>query len=226
MNKEGNVIENDEGLYGVRAMIKLKKDTAYFGGTGTYYDPYFIHLEDALAFAESQTNTIQVGSYITYSGRVWRVTNIENSIQLVMQDSIGKKSYGKNHITFDSKDHASIAYYLNHDFLNELDKTYLVEEDIFIGPYENSYLDQEKERIQAYVGLPKVGDLFLNDFEDYFLLTNTGNKNTVYKVTSGMLYADSYQSENEIHPVIHIDKNTPVKEGYGTKESPFVVGEQ
>lgn len=222
---QGNVLEHSEGLYGVRAVIKLKKDVAYYGGTGTYYDPYFIDIEDAGAFGAASIPTVKVGSYIDYSGKIWRVNDIQDTIQLVAVDSIGKWKFSTKHNQFDLKDKTSIAYYLNHTFLEELDKTYLKEGEWAVGSYVDSYLDQAKEKITAYVGLPKMGDLFLTDHTDYFLLTNTGKQNTVYKVVNGMLYADSYQSENDIYPVIHLDKNINIKEGYGTSELPFVVGE-
>lgn len=226
IDKEGNLIEHDEGLYGVRAVLKLKKDVVSYGGTGTYYDPYFIDLEDALTFANTETGTLQVGAYITYSDKLWRVIGIDNTLKVVLQDSIGKFPYSNNHNQFDMQDKTSIAYYLNHTFLDELDKTDMVEGPFSIGAFETSYLDQHKEQIQAYVGLQELGDLFLNDKNNYFLLTNTGSKNTVYKVMNGMLYADAYQSENDIYPVIYLRKDIKIKEGYGTLESPLVVGEQ
>lgn len=226
INKEGSVIEHDDGLYGVRAVLKLKKEVSSYGGSGTYYDPYFIDLDDALTFANTEAHTMQVGSYISYSDKLWRVVDINDTIKVVLQDSIGKFKYSNNRNQFDMQDRTSIAYYLNHTFLDELDKKNMVEGPFSIGAFETSYLDQHKEQINAYVGLLELGDLFLNDKTDYFLLTNTGSKNTVYKVMNGMLYADSYQSANDIYPVIYLKKDINIKEGYGTLESPFVVGEQ
>jgi len=227
IDKNGNIQEKDDGIYGVRGVIRLKKEVAYFGGTGTYYDPYFIDLEDAYAFAgaETQVDTIKIGSYILYSDKIWRVIDTTDTVKLLSQDSIGKLKYNSNHNLFDEKDKNSIAYYLNHTFLEGLDKTHLVEGVFHIGIFNTSFQDQYMETISTYVGLPEMGDLLLTDASNYFLLTNTGSKNTVYKVISGMLYADDYQNENEIYPVIHLNKNIKIKEGHGTKESPLIVGE-
>lgn len=226
IDKMGNLCERDEGIYGVRAVLKLKQTVAYYGGTGTYYDPYFIDLDDALSFSETQRTSIKVGSYISYSDRIWRVVDTQDNIKVVLKDSIGKMAYASHQNRFNINDKTSIAYYLNHAFLEELDKNAMVEGTFHIGTFHTSYIDQQQEEIQSYVGLPEMGDLFINNYANAFLLTNTGAKNTVYKVIDGMLYADSYQNENEIHPVIYLNKNINIIEGYGTLESPFVVSEQ
>ena len=54
---------------------------------------------------------------------------------------------------------------------------------------------------------------------------NIGRKNTIFKVVDGRLYSDTYLSENEVRPVIFLDKSIKVVSGYGTLEDPIVVGE-
>lgn len=225
LDNQNNVVENDDGLYGVRAVITLKKDVPYYGGTGTYYDPYFITKEDALTFNHSQMDTIKVGSYIQYSDKVWKVVSMDKTIKLVLTDSIGDFVFSSSNNQFDIEDKDSIAYYLNHTFYEQLDKTHLVKGTFYTGDYINSYLDKYTDSVTSYVGLMEIGDLFINDYSNYVTLTNTGIKNTIYKVVNGKFFADSYKNENAIVPVIHLNKDVKVIEGYGTLESPYKVGE-
>lgn len=224
VGKDNHLHKHDDGLYGVRAVITLKEDTLYYGGTGTYYDPYFITLEDALTFDNTSRDIVKIGSYIRYSDRLWKVVDNKDNLKVVLDDTIGKRSYGINNVDITNK--LSLAYYLNNTFYQELDKTYLKEGQFNVGTYESSLDDINSTELHSYVGLMSLGDLLMNDYNDYILFTNTGSKNTVFKVMDGMLYEDDYRTENNIKPVIFLDKNIPIKDGYGTKNMPFEVGEE
>ena len=82
-----------------------------------------------------------------------------------------------------------------------------------------------EEDEDLYVGLLEIGDLYPNDLDNTYTLTNTGRKGTIFKVTNGRLYSDSYLTENEIRPVIYIDKALKPLSGYGTLDNPYEVGE-
>lgn len=224
VGKDNHLHKHDDGLYGVRAVITLKEDTLYYGGTGTYYDPYFITLGDALTFDNTSRDIVKIGSYIRYSDRLWKVVDNKDNLKVVLDDTIGKRSYGINNVDITNK--LSLAYYLNYTFYQELDKTYLKEGQFNVGTYESSLDDINSTKLHSYVGLMSLGDLLMNDYNDYILFTNTGSKNTVFKVMDGMLYEDDYRTENNIKPVIFLDKNIPIKDGYGTKNMPFEVGEE
>ena len=211
-------------MYGVRAVITLKSDVLYYGGTGTYYDPYFITLEDALTFDNASASQIKIGSYISYSDRVWRVIDNKDSLKIILNESIGKFKFSNLSNEFDLNNNDSIAYYLNNDFYNTLNKTYLVKENFNIGEFKTSYLDKYEQTINCYVGMTEIGDLFINDFNDYFTLIK-GNYNSVYKVLDGRFYLDSYKSENDIRPIIYLSNDINIIGGYGTLDSPFEVGE-
>lgn len=220
----GGIQTNNDGMYGVRAVITLKSDVLYYGGTGTYYDPYFITLEDALTFDNASASQIKIGSYISYSDRVWRVIDNKDSLKIILNESIGKFKFSNLSNEFDLNNNDSIAYYLNNDFYNTLNKTYLVKENFNIGEFKTSYLDKYEQTINCYVGMTEIGDLFINDFNDYFTLIK-GNYNSVYKVLDGRFYLDSYKSENDIRPIIYLSNDINIIGGYGTLDSPFEVGE-
>ena len=223
LNEKGNIFDSNDGLYGVKAVLKLKDDVLYYGGTGTYYDPYFIDMEDAHTFNETQAGIIRNGSYIKYSDKVWRVIDTGDAYKLVLNELLDERRFSKTTNIFDLKDSKGVAYYLNKTFIDELDTDLLVKGKFNIGSFNNSYKDTLDDTVEAYVGLMGIGDLFISDLDNYYTLTNTGIKNTVYKVTNGKLYADEYKSKNAIRPVVYMKKDVKIVNGFGTLESPFEV---
>ena len=223
VNDKGNIMDNDDGIYGVRVVVTLKNSVLYYGGTGTYFDPYFIDDIDAQEFNGIQASDIRIGSYIKFSDKVWRVIEIGDTIKLALSETIGEYSFSKTTNVYSLKDKNGIAYYLNDTFLDELNWDYLVKKPFNIGTFKNSYSDTTSSTVNAYVGMMNIGDLYILDTDNYYTLVNTGVKNTVYKVVKGKLYADSYKSKNSIRPVINIIKDIKVTDGMGTLESPFEV---
>lgn len=220
---DNEIKENTNDVYGVRPVITLKDDVIYYGGSGTYYDPYFIDLNDALSFDNTEANSISIGSYIKYSDKVWRVMDNSDNYKLVLNESIGKHSFSSKNGTINIKDKTSILYYLNNEFYNSLNKKYLVKTNFNIGNYKTSYLDKYSSSISLNVGLQEFGDLFMSDVNDCLILSTINN--SIYKVINGKLYADSYKNENNIRPVISISKNIKILDGYGTIDSPFELGD-
>lgn len=207
----GEIKDNNGGMYGVKAVLTLKSDTKYYGGSGTKFDPYFVTEEDSKEFFDSN-KSLTLGSYIKYSDLVWKVVDIDDKLKLVSTTSIGKHSFG----SFDVEDENSIIYYLNHDFYDTLDKEYLKEGNFPVVGFG------DHDSLTLNVGLLTIGDLYLNDINDSFIFTRNDANNSVFKVINGRLYEDSYKSENEIYPVIYLDKDVKL-EGMGTETSPFVV---
>ena len=224
--KNDVTITNSSSLYGVRPVITLNSDVLYYGGSGTIYEPYFINLEDAESWSEEKVGKITIGSYITFGDKDWQVVDIKDDYyKVVLNESIGEYSFSTKSTKLDLNDKKSLIYYLNNEYLETLDKKYLKEGTINIGSYDESYKDKYSENEKVYVGLLEIGDLFINNASGSYTLTNTGRKNTIFKVIDGRLYSDMYSSENEVRPVIFIDKSINVVSGYGTIDSPIVVGE-
>lgn len=217
-------ITNSDSLYGVRPVITLKSDTIYYGGSGTEVEPYLISSEDAEIFGDIKTGNIGIGSYIVFDDTKWRVIGSdEDTYKIVSVDSVDQRSFSNKSNKIDLKNKNSLIYYLNNEYYDE---NKLIKKGIFnISSYEESYLDKYNEQQELYVGLLEIGDLYPNDLDNTYTLTNTGRKGTIFKVTNGRLYSDSYLTENEVRPVIFIDKSIKVISGYGTLDNPYEVGE-
>ena len=225
-SKNEVTITNSESLYGVRAVITLKPDTVYYGGSGTLFEPYLITLEDAENFGDVKTGNIGIGSYITFNDSKWRVIGSdEENYKIVSVDSIGTKVFSNKTNKINLKDKESLIYYLNNEYYETYEGKYLQKGIFNIASYDTSYLDKYSEQEELNVGLLEIGDLYPNNLDNTYTLTNTGRRGTIFKVIGGRLYSDSYSNENEVRPVVFINKSIKAKGGYGTIDNPYEVGE-
>ena len=225
-SKNEVTITNSESLYGVRAVITLKPDTVYYGGSGTLFEPYLITLEDAENFGDVKTGNIGIGSYITFNDSKWRIIGSdEENYKIVSVDSIGTKVFSNKTNKINLKDKESLIYYLNNEYYETYEGKYLQKGIFNIASYDTSYLDKYSEQEELNVGLLEIGDLYPNNLDNTYTLTNTGRRGTVFKVIGGRLYSDSYSNENEVRPVVFINKSIKAKGGYGTIDNPYEVGE-
>ena len=220
-------ITNTNPIYGVRPVITLKSDVIYYGGSGTMYEPYLITLEDAEKLDDINIGGIGIGSYITYSDSVWQVIGeTDDYYKLLSTESIGNMEFSNTTNKVNLKDKKSLIYYLNNDYYETLDQTTKKKGIVNIGSFNDSYLDKYTETEELYVGLAEMGDLYIGIANNSNTITNTGTKNTIYKITNGRLYSDLYTSENGVNPVIFVDKSLKPKSGYGTFENPYTFNDE
>lgn len=215
-----------DNIYGVRPTITLKEDILYYGGTGTYYDPYFVNEDDMNSIENGIGTEIKYNSYINYSDNTWKVIGVyEDKYKLVLNNTLDKMVFSSRSNVYNISDNNSLASYLNNDFYNTLDKKYLVAGDFYIGSYDESYNNKYSNKVNANVGLLEIGDLYINDFTNSYTLINNGKGKNVYTVINGRLYADSYKNENLVRPVIYLSKNIKILSGNGNIDNPYEVGE-
>lgn len=222
---------NEYYSYGVRPVITLKGDITLISGNGTLENPYIIEEE-----TENVLKNKTVGSYISYSDKIWRIIEKnENYIRVALNGFVQEKEadyervYSNNSTIFSPN--REIGYYLNNTFYEELDTTYMVDGKVYTNRYDNTVdFDYRKifdNEVTAKVGMMQVGDLFMNDYYNYFLVSRTSTyEGTVYKVMKdNMLYADLPSEKAKIRPTIFLDLESPIKSGSGTLESPYVIGD-
>ena len=210
--KEGGVSSDKLGYYGIRPVINLKENTKIISGNGTIDDPYKI-----------DNTSMTIGKYIKYSDLLWKIIDIdENSYKLALASLMEEVPFSKNSNQYNLNDKTSIAYYLNHDFYDKLDKTNLIEGNFYIGSYSDNYSTIYKEEVKAYVGLMSVTDNFINDFSNYYLLT-PATADMVYAVLeNGRLSIKSIEERLNVRPVIYINKNINVT-GTGSIDDPLIL---
>lgn len=210
---EGGISSENKGYYGIRPTITLKEDTKILSGNGTKENPYKI-----------EDNTITIGKYINYSNMIWKIIEINNnSYKLALSYPLEKEYiYSKKTNQFNISDNTSIAYYLNNNFYNKLDKKYIIKGIFYDGTYFDNYQNIYENSKENYVGLMSVIDNYINDFSGYNLITPS-TADMIYQVgENGKLMVNSIENKTKIRPVIYIDKNINLK-NLGTKENPFEI---
>lgn len=217
--------DSNNHIYGVRPVIVLN-DIEYIYGNGTKSSPYIISNEPVDTLSE-----IELGSYIDYSGYTWKVVSKdETSVKVVLStplklnDEEIKKIYSKKYNYYNLNDSTGIAYYLNHTFYNTLkDKKYLKKGDFYIGKFDTYDLEElYNEKVNAYVGLLTVGDIFVTQNIDMYLLSSVNDDNTIPVLNkNNSLFYNFISYESGIKPVIYLDNKVEVKGGMGDENYPF-----
>lgn len=213
--------------YGVRPVINLKKDTKFISGEGSYDNPYIIDKNYSNLLSSKR-----VGEYINYSGYNFRIVeNDSTNVRVALDGFITINGENLSAIFSNSNPNFNvydgIGYYLNNNFYNSLNnKEYIVNSKWYNGVYINDYTSVYNSYVEASIGLLKVGDFYINDYQNYYLLNrNNGEDLTVYKINDGnKLYADLITTEAFVRPALVLRGDIVITSGDGTKNSPYIIG--
>ena len=105
----------------------------------------------------------------------------------------------------------------------------MVDGTIYVNRYDSTvdfdYKGIFETSISAKVGMMQIGDLFMNDYTDYYLVSRTSTYvGTVYKVTeNNSLYADLPTEKAKIRPTIFLNLESKITNGDGSKENPYII---
>ena len=223
---EGSLDASDgEDILGIYATITLSPTTSLVSGTGSESDPYVIEKEKGI-FA----------SYVKLGEDIWRVYDIDgDNVKLVstnyIKDENGNQlSYIYSNQTFVHNDTiwGSLAYYMNHTYLNSLG----YKDIILNGYYYNGYYGSDSDftlsnvfasKIDTKVAVPTLGDvMFATDLKNYFISTGVekNGKRVYYYKDKGIIGTSQVTKEVNVVPCITIKKELLVK-GSGTKDDPY-----
>ena len=225
VNSNGGVSNtNSDESHGIRLTITLNETIASVKGNGSEENPFVIENDTYASLSQ-----INVGSYLKFSDRVWRVIDKnEKSIKLVLDGYLEQnKSFSNYNNVYNVWDYSNIGYYLNNEFYNSLiNKEYVIAGDYYNGEYmDNNYKTTEASKISVNVGLLSIGELFTNDYNNIFLLTPYSDSQMIYTIDNNCyLYGNSVKTSLSVRPVIYLDNTLLVKSGNGFKNNPFEIG--
>lgn len=219
VNSENKVGTSDgEDIYGLKATINLKNNIELTGGKGTEKAPYKIEKETGM-----------LGSYVNLDGDTWRTINYDDkTVTLVLESTLSEaQPYASSGYKYDDQKYGTAAYYLNTTYLNNLSYKDIINETTYSNGYYGSdndynYIDTLTGKIKTKVALPTIADIMYKNDNDYATMTGVGkNANLIYIAgTSGEYYTDNSKKENNLLPVINIDRDN-LTSGKGTKASPY-----
>ena len=225
--------EYNKHHYGIRPVITIDGTLLLTSGDGTKGNPYSLD-----EYEDYKLINVGVGEYLEYNNNLWRIISKQDkSVKAIMEGYIKEndqeieKIFSTKNNTFDINDKNNIAYYLNNDYYNSLNnKEYLVKGPFYTGKYTTDTRDYKlvyKEKINAYIGLPQVGDLYINTYNNTLTsLAITDHMNNILYIINenNSLYTSKINEKEKIRPVINLDGNLIALSGEGTKESPYIIG--
>ena len=214
--------------YGVRALITVKGDTKVMSGDGSKEKPYNLD-----TITSNMLKDKYIGSYITYSNYNWQIIEKTKNYVKVAMDGVIKVDNKDYEITYGSSNvinlNNGIGKYLNEDFYNSLDnKELIIKHDFYNGIYSKktnyNYTNINSSKVNLYVGLMNVGDLFINTVDNYYMMTRASDiDNTIYEIDNNKAYVGSVSDTNKVRPVIYLKPDIVIESGKGLKTDPYMV---
>lgn len=209
-------------IMGIKPVIAVKNDIMLLGGTGTKEDPYQIG------------EKTHFGSYVKLGDDLWRIYQVEkDTLKLVLTKPLtvsGKElkyAYSNNNYKFDDTKSKTLAYYLNHTYLNSLSYKNSILEASYANGYYGSSTDYDytktlKTTIKTKVGLLSIGDVHLTTEANYGLMTGTNKSGSLMYVRNknAVLSYDDVTNSLSVVPCITI-KEFALTKGVGTVSEPY-----
>jgi len=241
INKDFWVLDNNEALVitedgsltktsnykdflGIKPVIKLKGTTKYIKGNGSINNPYILDNKTT-----NTTNDLYVGNYLKYKNIDLRVIEKNNDgIKVVTTNPIeGKYIFSNISNLYKTSYKKDIGYYLNNEYIKLLDKNDLVNTKWYIGNYELEYKNTLNKNINSYVGLLKIGDYFITNIKNTYLITpDINNTNSIYTINDkNALYLQSINEKLNIYPSFTLKNNLNIVSGNGLKNNPYIIGD-
>lgn len=202
--------------YGIRPTVTLNATVSYESGDGSINNPYKIGYNEGLA----------LGSFVKLGNDIWVVYEINNdNIRLALANYVGNATYkfGSSNI-YSVTVEGNLGYYLNNNYYNSLIyKDLIINNDWYIGSYNNDFTNIYKDKVNAKVGLYNISDIKLNnDTKNYYLLTSGSDSKIFAFDMSGYLFESNATQNRLIKPAITIRKSKVVS-GSGILSDPYIL---
>lgn len=220
VNNEGsinNIYKKDESYYsyGIRPVITLKDDISIISGDGSKNSPFII---EELGNALLKDNS--VGSFVKYNNDSYRIISIDDDGVSLIYEGV---------LDIDKK-YSDVYKYLNNDLLKKYNKNELVKNNYYINEYSytNKYELADKEKKTNYITIPSIGDMFLNEYDNYWLNNYSDSKLGLYYIIDDnkMLFSDLSSNTHKIRPIIKLNIDTVVTSGTGMVSDPLIIGKE
>ena len=171
-------------------------------------------------------------NYIVYNNLLWRIMkiNTDGTMTVILEDSMTMLPWNDKATNYKESD---IYKYLNNDFLNQLDKSYLVKYTYCEDSVENlSSISCEKKNSDSYVSLLDISS-FLNtivdkktylvdDWDNIFWLNNYSSDKVWHTNEVNVSQSDANNFYG-VRPVVKLKSTIAYVSGDGTKDNPYLT---
>lgn len=171
-------------------------------------------------------------NHLVYNNLDWRIVriNTDGTMVIILEDSMTMLPWNNKSVNYKESD---IHKYLNNDFLNMLDKSYLVKNTYCEDSVESlSSISCEKKDADSYVSLMDIST-FLNsmvdkksylvdDWDSIFWLNNYSS-DKVWHTNEANISQSEANSFYGVRPVVKLKSTVVYQKGDGTKENPYII---
>lgn len=204
----------------VRPFIVLK-DSKYITGDGSKNNPYLLKNDSV-----SKLDELYVGDYLIYKDLTLRIIEKnESGVKVLSVEPLDRvRVFSLNSNKYSKQNTTDLGYYLNNNYIDNLNKKDLIKTKFYIGTYDIDYEETENESVNMYVGILKIGDYFISNYDSMHLLTPSNDE--IYTINeNNELQVQSILTRLNVHPVFTLDKNLSIISGNGRENNPYKVGE-
>ena len=216
---------------GIRAVITISGSSEIISGDGSKEKPYNIETHDVKKISD-----VYIGNYVEYSNLTFKIIDRDNDKVKIAQSEVVKendkvifKKFGSDNTYSLNKD--NVGYYLNNTYYKTLkNNKYIVKNNWPTGQLNSetlNYVDTYKTSLSANIGMLSLGDMFVDEVENIFLLSKGIGDTKMIDVISPEknLFGDLVTSTYNLRPCLYLNSNLDIISGDGSEKSPFVVGE-
>ena len=150
---------NNTEIYGIAPVINIAKDSVILKGNGSVDTPYVFSKNNIKIKKGDKVSSLPTGTYIKYSGYVWRVVNSEDdgTTKVVLQGILTSSNYGEFYISYDEKinyynpkSKQNIGYKIINDGTKYIKMNYFVNKQITVNNYKNNVEYEKSDNSKKY----------------------------------------------------------------------------
>ena len=230
--------------FGVRPVITIQGDALVIDGDGTQANPYSIGDFES-ASTNDLVNTRSTGEYISYSGILWRIIDVDNDGTTKVIANTTLYNNGERVLTYydtnatskiyNPTQRGNVGYFINNQASQFVDTEYFANKVVEVPIYKNDIKYGNESTTKKYkvkLSAPDMYEMFsafnYNDkaMKSYWLI-NSSRKQYTKAVISDIgvvMYGNIYDyDEYGVRPVGYLDKDCVIVRGKGTVDNPYII---
>ena len=208
-------------------------------GDGSYTDPYIL-LNDKSGRKNSLINEREIGEYISYSGYLFRISDImDDGTTEVIMTSVLKNDNTEISIGYQNSQktkvyNPNIGYQIKNNMTSYIDTSLFTSKKITVPIYNNKVTYKGKHDEKKYnllITIPSTFDIFsakgaLSRDGGYWLIESSKNEDikTVVRSLGTVTYSNVYEGITAgVKVKAYLNKNVYITNGDGTESNPYRI---
>lgn len=238
------IIATDKtNLLNVVPAVTLKARASVEAGSGTYSDPYII-INTSKARRSSDLNKRQVGEYVSYSGYLFRISNVldDGTTEVIMESVLTVDNQQVNigytneetEKVYNPNQEGNIGYKIKNAMTSYIDTGLFVSKNVTVPIYDEKVTyqgDKDTEEYNLLISIPSTFDIFSakssnSSNSGYWLIDSSKSENTKTIVRSLGTVTYSSAPDNLTAGVkvkAYFDEDVLIRDGSGTLTDPYTL---